>query len=111
MSNKDLKETELDRALKRLVTPSVFDRLVREIDASEVPATYIEQIVVHFNNGSTVELSGKEISNPIPVNRDGNWEEMGEAYKNIKEVKVFIDTQNLETDVNGMVEDYLGGRC
>lgn len=110
MSNKRT-NFELDRALKRIVSPSIFDRIVREIDANEIPVEYIEQIVVHYFDGSVIELGVDELAHPIPLNRSAKWDQMDESFKKMKDVKVYVNTEKLEHDINLVVEDYLGGKC
>jgi len=100
-----------DRAISRIARPSVFDRIVKEIDAKEIPARYVEQILVQYYDGNTVELSGEEITHPIPMNRNASWDKMEESYKKMRDVKVFINTETLEKDINTMVEKLLGPHC
>jgi hypothetical protein len=100
-----------DRAISRIARPSVFDRIVKEIDAKEIPARYVEQILVQYYDGNTVELSGEEITHPIPMNRNASWDKMEESYKKMRDVKVFINTEILEKDINIMVEKLLGLHC
>lgn len=101
----------LDKAMGRIIRPSVFDRIVKEIDAKEVPAQYIEQILVQYYDGSVVELSREEIKHPIPLNKNASWDKMEESFKKIRDVKVFINTDSLEKDVNTLVENILGNYC
>ena len=42
MSKKTTTSFNLDKAISRISHPSVFDRIVKEIDAKEIPAKYIE---------------------------------------------------------------------
>lgn len=100
-----------DKAIGRIARPSVFDRIVKEIDAKEIPAKYIEQILVQYYDGSIVELSGNELTHPIPMNRDAAWERMAESFKKMRDVKIFINTDVLEKDINELVENYLGLYC
>jgi hypothetical protein len=111
MSDKKIHYLDVNRAIERIVTPSVFDKIVNEVDASEIPTQYIESILVYYNNGQVIELSGSEITHPVPVNRRGNAEEMEAPYRQMREVKIFINTAKLEKRVNEMVEDLLGGYC
>lgn len=101
----------LDKAISRIAKPSVFDRIVKEIDAKEIPAKYIEQILVQYYDGNIVELSGDEISHPIPVNKNANWEMMEDSFKKMRDVKIFINTDRLEKDINEEVEKLLGAYC
>jgi len=102
---------EIDRALDRIISPSVFDRIVKEIHPDEIPVDYIQQIVVKYHDGTSIELSGDEISFPVPVNKQANWDDMDESFKSMREVKVFVNTLKLETDINVLVEQYLGDKC
>lgn len=111
MPQKKIHNIEIDKALERIIAPSIFDQLVKEIDANEIPTEYIERIVVYYNNGTVVELSGEEISCPVPVNRGGSAEDMDEPFKKMREVKVFVNTEKLEKDVNVLVDDVFGDRC
>lgn len=108
---KKITRFKLDNTIGRISKPSVFDRIVKEIDANEIPAKYIEQILVQYYDGNIVELSRDEIIYPIQVNKDSNWEMTEDTFNKMRDVKVFISTDRLEEDVNGMVEEYLGRFC
>ncbi len=111
MAKKVMTSFNLDKAIGRIAKPSVFDRIVKEIDAREIPAKYVEYILVQYHDGNVVELSGKEISHPIPINKDANWEAMEESFKKMRDIKVFISTDKLEVDINAMLENLLGKYC
>lgn len=111
MTKKITTSFNIDRAISRIAKPSVFDRIVKEIDAREIPARYIEQILVQYYDGNVVELSGNELTHPIPVNRNASWEAMEDAFKKMRDVKVFINTDRLEKDINEEVEKFLGDFC
>lgn len=109
--SKKITSFSLDNALGRIIKPSVFDRIVKEIDAKEIPAKYIEQVLVQYYDGSIVELKGSELTHPMPVNRNQNREEMEESFKKMRDVKIYISTEKLEIDINELVELYLGNYC
>ena len=111
MARKTTTSFNLDIAISRITRPSVFDRIVKEVEAKEIPAKYIEQILVQYYDGNVIELSGDEITHPIPLNRNPSWEQMEDAYKKLRDVKIFINTEVLEKDVNEMVEKILGLYC
>lgn len=102
---------EIEKALSRIARPSVFDRIVKEVEATEIPAKYIEQILIQYYDGNIVELSGEDITRPIPVNKNASWAEMEESFKKMRDVRVFLNTDALERDINILVESYLGKRC
>lgn len=111
MSDKKIHQLDVNKVLQRILTPSVFDKIVKEVDAKEIPTEYVERIVVFYKDGNVVELTGEEITRPVPVNRQGNWSEMEDPYQSMKEVKIFVNTDRLEKDINCLVEQYLGGKC
>jgi hypothetical protein len=111
MTKKTSAGFNLDKAISRISRPSIFDRIVKEVEAKQIPARFIESIVVQYYDGNIVELSGKDLTHPIPVNKDIRWDIMEESFKKIRDIKIFISTDNLEIDVNLMVEEYLGKYC
>jgi hypothetical protein len=111
MTKKITTSFNLDKAISRIAKPSVFDRIVKEIDASEIPAKYIEQILVQYYDGNVIELKGNEITHPIPLNKNASWDKMEDSFKKMRDVKVFINTEKLELDVNELVERILGNYC
>lgn len=111
MSKKSVTSFNLDQAISRISRPSVFDRIVKEIDAKEIPAKYVETILVQYYDGNVVELKGSEITYPIPLNRNISWETMEDSFKKMRDVKIFVNTSTLEIDVNIMVEETLGKYC
>ena len=108
---KKITNFSIDKALGKIIRPSVFDRIVKEIDAKEIPARYIEQILVQYYDGNIVELKGTELTHPIPMNKHASMEMMQESFKKMRDVKIFINTDVLEKDVNALVGKYLGAHC
>ena len=100
----DRRDYNLDNT-PQFISQSVFDSFVREMDISEVPIKYVLKIQVYHNNGSLIELGKNEIDHPLPINRNGNWDQLRRRYKNIKEIKVFVDIPKLERDIN-LIVDY-----
>ncbi len=111
MTKKTTTSFNLDKAISRIAKPSVFDRIVKEIVAKEIPAKYIEQILVQYYDGNVVEISGADLTHPIPLNKNIQWDKMEESFKKMRDVKVFINTDTLERDINEMVEKVLGAYC
>lgn len=111
MAKKTTTSFNIDKAISRIAKPSVFDRIVKEIDAKEIPAKYIEQILVQYYDGNVVELSGNELTHPIPLNKNASWEVMQDSFKKMRDVKIFINTESLEKDINEEVEKILGNYC
>ncbi len=108
---KSVTSFNLDKAISRIAKPSVFDRIVKEIDAREIPARYIEQIRVQYYDGNIVELSGDELTHPIPLNKNPAWDMMEDSFKKMRDVKIYVNTDKLEKDINELVEKVLGTYC
>lgn len=101
----------LNGTLKSDTKPNIFDRIIKEIEANEIPSKYVEQILVHYYDGTVVELKGEELTHPIPVNRNATWATMENSFKQMKDVKIIISLDRLEKDINIMVEAVLGKFC
>lgn len=111
MAKRTMTSFNIDRAISRIAKPSVFDRIVKEIDAKEIPSKYVEHILVQYYDGNIVELRGDELTHPIPINKTAVWDAMEDSFKKMRDVKIFISTDRLEKDINIMVEKYLGPHC
>jgi hypothetical protein len=111
MEKKSTTSFNIDRAISRIAKPSVFDRIVKEIETKEIPSKYVEQILVQYYDGNVIELKGDELTHPIPVNRNATWETMEDSFKKMRDVKIFINTDRLEKDINELVEGILGKYC
>jgi hypothetical protein len=111
MEKKSTTSFNIDKAISRIAKPSVFDRIVKEIETKEIPSKYVEQILVQYYDGNVIELKGEELTHPIPVNRNATWETMEDSFKKMRDVKIFINTDRLEKDINELVEGILGKYC
>lgn len=111
MTKKTTTGFSLDKAISRITKPSVFDKIVKEIDAKEIPAKYVEYVLIQYYDGSVVEISGADLTHPIPLKRNIIWDKMEESFKKMRDVRVFISTDQLEIDINIMVEAILGKYC
>lgn len=111
MTKKITTSFNVDKAIDRIVRPSVFDRIIKEIVIKEVPARYITNIIVLYHDGSIIELKGSELTHPMPVNRNASWSAMEDSFKKIRDVKISINTDILESDVDKLLEPILGNYC
>ena len=85
-----------------------FAKIMSEITATEIPSKYIERICITYMDGGTIELSGDEVTHPVPVEQRPNWNKARMAGKSIRELKVFIKTEQLEKDINDELMKRLG---
>jgi hypothetical protein len=65
---------------------------------------------VKYYDGNVVELKGNDLIHPVSLIKEpGN--NKGSSFNKMKDIKVFISIDKLETDINSMVEKYLGKHC
>ena len=101
----------IGKTISKSTRLSVYDRIVPEVESKEIPAKYIEKILVQYHDGSIVELVGDQIKHPIPLNKESNNENLSIEFRKMKDVKIFIDIPKLEYEVDGLVEQVLGRYC
>ena len=88
----------------------MITELIRDIEISEIPAKYIEQIEVGYLNGITITLRGSEITNSIPVVKQDHKFPVPKQFKDVISVKVFIDLDSIEQDINSRINKLFNGK-
>jgi hypothetical protein len=83
--------------------------VIKDLDATKVPARYIEKIVLTFEDDSIIELSGEEFTNPIPVEGNIRWEEIKNMFQNIKSMKLHLNVFMIEYDLEERLLEIYGG--
>lgn len=111
MAKKIVTSFNINKAVSRTSRPSVFDRIVKEIDAKEIPTEYIDQILVQYTDGNIVDLSGNDLINPLLIDKTSLCDIMDYPFRQIRDVEIFIKSDKLEDDINDVVEYYLGIYC
>ena len=109
--DKKLTNYNIDNSMKTITRPTVFDRILKEIDPVEIPSEYVDHILIQYHDGNTIEISGAEINHPVPLNKSSKSDSVEEYFKKMQDVRVFINIQKLESDINQTVERYLGKYC
>lgn len=109
--SKKLPDMNLKKTTKKSTRLSIFDRIVREIDAVEIPTRYIEQIIVQYYDGGVTEIYPDDISLPESINKDNTKAALETSGNEIKDLRIFINTERLEKDVNEELEKILGKYC
>ena len=109
--SKKITSFNLDRSITRISRSSVFTRILKEIDAIEIPVQFVEQVLVQYMDGSIVELDNDILDYPVSVNNTISWDKMADSSKTIKDVKISVNIEVLEKHINELVEKYLGKLC
>lgn len=110
MAKKTFVTFDLGRIPGKNPKASTFERIVREIDTKEIPHNYVDQVIISYLDGNVVKLDGNDLSHPIS-SKTIKWDIMDDIFKKMKDVKVVLDLDKIEADVNIMVEKYLGRHC
>ena len=92
---------------KILSKPSVFDRLIKEILIIQVPVKYIQKLTIHYSDGNVINWTGNELTQSTTVLDTSKWEQLSSVYKRMKQIKIVIDTNLLEEDVNQALDKLL----
>lgn len=103
MSDKDGKSKfnlSLDQALNNIKNPSIFDELIKKVNATLIPTKYISYIIVYYKDGRQVTIDKESIDHPIPIKSPKSWKDLGNQFEDVKDMKVYIDTALLEHDTN-----------
>lgn len=94
----------LNQSQSNIPKLSEFDNIINNIDATVIPVMYISYINVIYNDGTIVTLNSEYIKHPLPVNKPKSWKDLGEHFEDIKDVKVFINVELLEKNINQYVD-------
>ncbi len=100
-----------DDTISRIARPSVFDRIVKEIDTKEIPPRYVDTVIIQYQDGTVTEIPGSELKKPISMNKPAGWDKLDGNLKKMRDVRVLINITQLEKDINAMVETILGKYC
>ena len=93
----------LDNALSRIVKPSIFDRIVKEIDAKEVPVRYVQQILVQYYDGNVVELKGED-SGTWGTITNTNWNLIEQSVAGVQTITMANANYTL-SNLNGVSDE------
>lgn len=108
---KKMTNISVDNATGRSSRPSVFDKIIREINAVEIPAMFVENLFIQYFDGSVLEMSGDSITQAVPVNGTPTSINKDSRFKKVRDIKVVINVEKLESEINSMVEEHLGKYC
>ena len=111
MAKKTITNFNINKSVSRTSKPSVFDRIVKEIDPSEIPLEYIDQVLIQYTDGNIVDLRGEELLNSVMIDRKILLNVISQPFKQMKDIEIFINSDKLEDDINNRVEYYLGIHC
>lgn len=96
--------------LQNILKPNVYDRIITEITPTLIPTHLVQSVLVMYNDGTTVELKGSDLTDPVPVSRYQTPEERARVREHIRDIRIFVDTSALADEVDKKVDD-LFRRC
>lgn len=77
-----------------------LSRMIKDLDPQKVPARYIEKIILTMPDEQVIELSGEDLTDPIPVEGSIQWNSIKDKFKGVKNIKIIIDVLALEHDID-----------
>lgn len=109
--SKKISGFNVERAADNVARSSVFDRIIKEIEPVEIPAKYIQRILVQYKDGTSIELQGDSINHPLPVSKETARALAEDGVQQVSDVKLFLRIEEIEVDVNKMVGELLNKYC
>lgn len=109
--SKKTTNVSIDKAISVNNRITAFDRIVQEIIIDEIPTKYIENILVHYHDGNIVDVPGRDLVQSIPINEETDWDKMEVIFKKMSDVRIFLNTEKLEENVDDLVEELIGRYC
>jgi hypothetical protein len=76
-----------------------FGRFLSEVITSEIPIQYVSAVTVLFKNGKTSRLTRKDLSSPLPLEKNLSWDKVADSFSNVENVEIHIDLDALEEKV------------
>ena len=104
MSDKSTRNA-LRRALDKITKPNVFDEIIKQVTPTNIPTRFIEYVTVLYNDGTSVELKGTDITEPVPVKQYMSGNERKSTRAKMADVKVFINTEALGEEIENSIDD------
>lgn len=108
MSKKSLTNFTLEKAFAPISKSSVIDQILTEIEIKEIPIKYIECVLIQYFDGEKLKIEPSFLKHSVSLNNGitSNFEEY-----TTKDVRVFISTEKLESDVNKILNRLLEKFC
>ena len=109
--SKKISGFNVERAADNTARSTVFDRIIKEIEPVEIPAKYVQRLQVHYKDGTTLEIQGDSINQPLPISKDTARALVDDGVRQVQDIRVFLKIDAIETDVNNMVSELLNRYC
>lgn len=95
----------LRRALDKITKPNIYDEIIKQVSPTVIPVRFIEYVTVFYNDGTTVDLKGTDITEPVPVKHYMSKDERKSTRAKMSDVKVFINTEVLSEEIENSIDD------
>ena len=101
----------MERAAGNAAHPSTYDRIIQEIDPVEVPARYIDRILILYKDGTKALVGGDQLRRPLALTNETVQLFANDDERPIHAIKLFLKIDLIETDANRMVDQLLNNYC
>jgi len=84
---------------------SNFEKMIEDSDATIAPKRYVEKAVVYYNDNTSRRVLHVDLPDNICVINYYTW--LPRKYKNkkITDLKIYLDTEKLEFDINHQIHE------
>lgn len=89
---------------------SVYSKIIKEIEAKEVPPKYIDHVYVQFKNGTTIDVDGCDISETIILANKPDWSALEDDIHKVHSVKIYLNMKALELHVEKEIDRLFGDK-
>jgi hypothetical protein len=95
----------VDRMMRNIGKPNIYNELIKQITPTQIPAELVQSVIIFYKNGTTFELSGTDLTEPVPVKNRQSPEQRGMARENIDDIKIFVNTELLAEKIDPVIDE------
>jgi hypothetical protein len=95
----------VDRMMKNIGKPNIYNELIKQITPTQIPAELVQSVIIFYKNGTTFELSGTDLTEPVPVKHKQSPEERGQTRENIDDIKIYVNTEMLAEKIDPVINE------
>lgn len=93
-------------------TKTSFEEILSSIEAQEIPSRYIDEVIIHYQDGSSDIVDTDQLPTILSVGKELLKNQIdNETGRTMKNIQVMLNIALLECEINIEVEKLLGKLC